>query len=143
MKVHPYLNFDGQTEEAFDFYQSAFGGQLSEKMRMGGTPDGGNLSDEEKNRIMHVSLPLGDGIFLMGSDILPSAGHKIQSGNQTYICMDVKSREEADRLFKALSKEGKVEMEMADMFWGAYFGSFEDKFGIRWMINAESNTGSH
>lgn len=141
MKLNPYLNFDGNAEDAFKFYQSVFGGQLS-LQRMSQAPGTESLPQAEKNRVMHVSLPIGDGQFLMASDILPSAGHKLDVGNNNYISLTPDSRQEADRLFNGLSAGGKVEMPMADMFWGDYFGSFEDKFGIRWMINF-SNTGSN
>lgn len=137
MKVHPYLNFDGTAEEAFDFYRSVFGGDFQDKNRMSEAPGGDKLPENEKNRLMHISLPLGNGIFLMASDIIPSAGHKLQAGNQTYVLLDIKDKAEADRLYNSLSEGGEVEMAIQDTFWGAYFGSFVDKFGIRWMINCD------
>jgi PhnB protein len=84
---------------------------------------------------MHVSLPIGKDIVLMSSDILPSMGHKLVKGNNNYISLHPGSKEEADRLFKGLSADGDIEMPMEDQFWGDYFGSFTDKFGICWMIN--------
>jgi len=138
MKVHPYLNFDGKAEEAFEFYSTVFGVEIKDKMKMGDSQGGENLSEDEKNRIMHISLPLGEGVFLMASDIFPSAGHTLRKGNQTYVMLDVETKEEADRLFKGLSEGGEIEMEMEDMFWGAYFGSFTDKFGILWMIHRDN-----
>ena len=85
---------------------------------------------------MHVALPINDkGDVLMGSDTMPSAGHVLTEGNNLQISLHPDSREEADRLFKGLSAGGNVEMEMQDTFWGAYFGSFSDKFGVRWMVN--------
>jgi len=134
MKLNPYLNFDGNAEEAFKFYQSVFGGEMF-LQRMGEAPGMDNLSDDEKNRAMHVAIPIGDGQFLMASDCVPSMGQTLIVGNNNYISLTPDSREEADRLFNGLSAGGKVEMPMADMFWGDYFGSFEDKFGVRWMIN--------
>ncbi|MBK1439521.1 VOC family protein [Parapedobacter sp. ISTM3] len=134
MKLNPYLNFDGNAEEAFRFYQSVFGGELFVQ-RMGDAPGGDQLPDNEKGRAMHVSIPIGDGQYLMASDCLPSAGHVLQVGNNNYISVTPDSREEADRLFNGLSAGGKVEMPMEDMFWGDYFGSFQDKFGVYWMIN--------
>ncbi|MGK9119141.1 VOC family protein [Olivibacter jilunii] len=134
MKLNPYLNFDGQAEEAFKFYQSVFGGELFIQ-KMSAAPGGENLPDHEKNYAMHVSIPIGEGQFLMASDCLKSAGHQLNVGNNNYICITSDSREEADRLFNGLSAGGKVEMPMADMFWGDYFGSFEDRYGVRWMIN--------
>ncbi len=133
MKLNPYLNFDGDAEEAFRFYQSIFGGELVIQ-KMSDAPGTEGLPDAEKNRVMHASLPLGDQ-YLMASDCLPSAGHMLHVGNNNYISVSPESREEADRLFTGLSAGGTVEMPMADMFWGDYFGSFADKFGVRWMIN--------
>lgn len=134
MVLNPYLNFDGNAEEAFRFYHSVFGGELSIR-KMTEAPGSENLPENERNRVMHVSLPIGKGQFLMASDCLPSAGHQLTVGNNNYICITPDSRAEADRLFNGLSAGGKVEMPMADMFWGDYFGSFQDKYGVYWMIN--------
>jgi len=134
MKLNPYLNFDGNAEEAFRFYQSVFGGELF-LQKMGESPGTENLTDQEKDRAMHVSITIGDGQHLMASDCVPSMGHVLQVGNNNYISVTPDSREEADRIFNGLSAGGKVEMPMADMFWGDYFGSFVDKFGVCWMIN--------
>ena len=133
-KLNSYLNFDGTAEEAFNFYKSVFGGEFLMLSKMGDMPGAEQVSDAEKNRVMHVSLPIGEDI-LMGSDIVPSMGHKLISGNYAYISVFVESREEADRLFNGLSEGGKIEMPMEDAFWGDYFGSFWDKYGIGWMIN--------
>lgn len=134
-KLNPYLNFDGTAEEAFKLYRSVFGGEFQGGvMRMGDAPGTENLSDDEKKRVMHVSLPIGSDV-LMGSDIVPSMGHKLNQGNNYYVSVTPSSREEADRIFAALSEGGKIEMPMADQFWGDYFGSLVDKFGIRWMVN--------
>lgn len=139
MKVHPYLNFDGKAEEAFEFYKSVFGGELKAKMKMSEMPEGDKLPENEQHRIMHIALPIGNDTILMASDTVLSAGHKLQPGSQTYVLLDTKSREEASKIFKALSQGGEMEMQIADTFWGAYFGSFIDKFGIRWMVNFEEN----
>jgi PhnB protein len=134
MKVNPYLNFNGKAEEAFHFYQSVFGGELYIQ-RMHQAPGLEGLSDEEKNLIMHVSLPIESGQMLMASDILESMGHQLSVGNNNYISLMPDSREEVDRLFYGLSEGGTVEMPLDDMFWGDYFGSFKDKYGVCWMIN--------
>ncbi len=134
MVLNPYLNFDGNAEEAFQFYQSVLGGELSIQ-KMSGAPGTEQLPDNEKNRVMHASLPIGNGQYLMASDCLPSAGHVLHVGNNNYISLSPDSREEADRIFNGLSAGGKIEMPMADMFWGDYFGSFADKYGVCWMIN--------
>ncbi|MDL5511767.1 VOC family protein [Arenibacter sp. M-2] len=135
MKVHPYLNFAGQAEEAFNFYKSVFGGEFLANMKMSEIPESDKLSEQEQNLTMHISLQIAKDTVLMASDIMPSAGQVLQAGSQTYIMLTTESREEADRLFKGLSIGGNVEMDMDDMFWGDYFGSFVDKFGIRWMIS--------
>jgi len=134
-KLNPYLNFDGTAEAAFNFYRSVFGGEfVGGVMRMGDAPGSENLPEDEKKRVMHVALPVG-GDLLMASDIVPSMGHRLNMGNSNYISVFPESREEADRLFNALSEKGKVEMPMEDQFWGDYFGSFQDQFGVYWMIN--------
>ena len=135
MKVNPYLNFDGQAEEAFIFYKSVFGGEFTGNMKMKDAPGTENLTESEKTRTMHISLPIGKDNLLMGSDILPSMGHKLTKGNNNYISLHPDSKAEADRLFNGLSEGGVIEMPMSDQFWGDYFGSFFDKFGIGWMIN--------
>lgn len=134
MQLNPYLNFDGNAHEAFLFYQTVFGGELFHQT-MAGAPGTEDLPENEKNRAMHVSLPIAGGQTLMASDCLPSAGHQLNIGNNNYISISADSREDADRIFNGLSAGGKIEMPMDDMFWGDYFGSFEDKFGIRWMVN--------
>lgn len=134
MQLNPYLNFDGNAEEAFRFYQSVFGGELYVQ-RMNQAPGTENLPENEKNRAMHVALPIGNGQYLMASDCLPGTGHVLNVGNNSYISVTPGSREEADRIFNGLSAGGKIEMPMADMFWGDYFGSFTDKFGVCWMVN--------
>lgn len=134
MIINPYLNFDGNAEEAFRFYQTVFGGELHIQ-KISETPDMENLPEVEKKRTMYVGLPIGNGQTLMASDIVPSLGHVLHVGNNNYISVTPDSREEADRIFNALSAGGVVEMAMANMFWGDYFGSFTDKFGIKWMIN--------
>ncbi|WP_215223950.1 VOC family protein [Echinicola shivajiensis] len=135
MQVNPYLNFDGTAEEAFKFYKSVFGGEFITHIRMNEAPDSEKLSKDEQSRTMHISLPIGPDTILMASDILPSMGHSLKQGNNSYISLHPKSKEEADRLFNGLSKDGTIEMPMEDQFWGDYFGSFVDKFGIHWMIN--------
>lgn len=135
MKVNPYLNFDGQAEEAFNFYKSVFGGEFSGKMKIDEVPGGDELPPEEQNRLMHISLPIGTDTLLMGSDIFPSMGQTLKSGNNNYISLHPESKKDADRLFNKLSAEGEIEMPMEEQFWGDYFGSFIDKFGIGWMVN--------
>lgn len=134
MTLNPYLNFNGNAEEAFRFYQTVFGGELFIQ-KMSDSPHGENLPDHEKDYAMHVAIPIGNGQYLMASDCLDSMGHQLNMGNNNYISVTPDSRDEADRIFNGLSAGGTVEMPMADMFWGDYFGSFVDKFGVCWMIN--------
>jgi PhnB protein len=139
-KLNPYLNFDGNCEAAFNHYKKVFGGEFSGQgvMRFGDMPvcdEIPPLADEHKNRVMHVSLPIGNEL-LMGSDIMPGFGNgPFKIGDNTYVSIHPNSREEADRLFKELSEGGEIEMPMEDQFWGDYFGSFRDRFGISWMVN--------
>lgn len=137
MKLNPYLNFNGNAIEAFKFYQSVFGGEMN-VMKMDSAPGLDHLTAEEKEMALHVSIPIGNGQLLMASDCLESLGQTLQMGNNNYISLSPDSREEADRIFNELSAGGAVEMPMEDMFWGDYFGSFKDKFGVCWMINFEN-----
>jgi PhnB protein len=144
-KFQPYLNFNGNTEEAFDFYKSVFGGEFQAVMRFKDFQDQPGcepmsaLSDADKEKIMHIALPIGDGNVLMATDALESMGQNLNVGNNSYIYLDTDSKEEADKLFTGLSAGGDVEMPIADTFWGAYFGSFADKFGVRWMVSFDKN----
>lgn len=136
-KMNPYLNFDGNCKEAFDFYKSVFGGDFLFVGKMGDAP-GMEISEADKERVMHISLPISEQCTLMGSDILPGYGQVLNVGNNVYISLHPETKSESDRLFNGLSAGGKVEMPMADQFWGAYFGSLTDKFGVNWMINCET-----
>jgi len=133
--INPYLNFDGTTEEAFNFYKSVFGGEFAMIQRFKDTPEAGNIPPGVGDKIMHVSLPIGKGNMIMGTDAIESMGHPLTMGNNFYICISPESKEEADKLFNGLSAGGKIEMPLAEMFWGAYYGSFKDKFGVQWMVN--------
>ncbi|MET0343989.1 MAG: VOC family protein [Polyangiales bacterium] len=137
-RVSTYLNFMGTTEQAFAFYKEVFGTEYDGEIhRIGNappSPDMPPLSEKEKNYIMHVALPILGGHVLMGTDALESMG-PLTVGNNFSINLEPDTRAEADRLFAALSAGGKVSMPMTDMFWGAYWGSFVDKFGVQWMIN--------
>ena len=131
--VNPYLNFNGNTEEAFNFYKSVFGGEFVTVMRFGETPGCESMPETEKNGIMHIALPLGSSL-LMGTDV-PKSMEQVKFGTNSSITIDAESREEADRYFNGLAAGGKVGMPMDDMFWGAYYGMLTDKFGVQWMIN--------
>ena len=134
-KINPYLNFDGTAEEAFLFYKSIFGGEFHGPIfKMGGVPGSEALSEEEKNRVMHIALPIGDNL-VMASDVAPSMGQTVSVGNNNYISVFTDSKEQADEYFAKLSDGAEIEMPMEDQFWGDYFGSLKDRFGVNWMLN--------
>lgn len=143
-RVSIYLNFARNTEQAFLFYRSVFGGDFAGPIhRFADIPvDPGQppMAEADKNLVMHVELPILGGHVLMGTDAPESMGFSVRPGNNVYINLEPDTRVEADRLFSALAANGKVEMPLQDMFWGAYFGSFTDQFGIRWMINYAGKT---
>ncbi len=139
-KVSIYLNFPRCTEEAFTFYKAVFGGEYGGNgiNRFGDIPPSDEMppiADSDKNLVMHVELPILGGFRLMGTDAPESMGFKINSGNNVYINLEPDTRVETQRLFKALSQGGTVTMELQDMFWGDYYGSCTDKFGVQWMFN--------
>lgn len=139
--VSIYLNFAGNTEEAFKFYKSVFNTEfIGEVMRFGDVPtteDMPELTEEDKNMVMHVSLPILGGFQLMGSDAPQSMGFKVIQGNNSYINLQPDTRSETKRLFDALADGGSIETELQDMFWGDYYGCCTDKFGTLWMFNCE------
>jgi PhnB protein len=138
-RVSIYLNFVRETEEAFNFYKDVFGGEFEGGLnRMGEVPptDGApELSEEDKNLVMHVALPILGGFMLMGTDAPESMGFILNQGNNVYINLEPDTRAETESLFNALADGGVVEMPLQEMFWGDYFGSLTDKFGVRWMFN--------
>lgn len=137
-KLNPYLNFGGNAEEAFNFYKSVFGGEFSSMVKFKDMPmEGVELGEADGDKIMHVGLPVGDGL-LMASDALESLGQTVTPGNSSYISVHPDTKEEADRLFSALSEGAEVEMPIDDQMWGDYFGSLKDRFGTGWMVNYNS-----
>lgn len=136
--VSTYINTMGRTEEAFEFYRSVFGGEFTDLRRFGDMdmgPGGPQLSDADKRAILHIELPILGGHILEGTDAMQSLGHQLNAGNNFSINLHPDSRDEADRLYAGLSVGSAHAPGMADMPWGAYWGSFQDRFGIRWMIN--------
>jgi PhnB protein len=138
--VSTYLNFPRNTEEVFNFYKSVFGGEFFGNgiTRFGDIPAGPDsppIAEEDKDLVMHVELPILNGHKLMGTDAPESMGFKITNGNNIYINLQPDTRAETEDLFKKLSANGTVTMELQDMFWGDYFGSCTDKFGVQWMFN--------
>jgi PhnB protein len=141
-RTSTYLNFAGKAEAAFNFYRSVFGTDFPGPMqRMRDVPASAGLPplpEAEKDLIMHVALPILGGHMLMGSDTLESLGHKLELGNNVNISLEPDTRAEAERLFQALGQGGTVTMPLADMFWGDYFGSVTDRFGVQWMVNCRA-----
>lgn len=137
-KLNPYLNFGGNAEEAFNFYKSVFGGEFSSMVKFKDMPmEGARVSEADGDKVMHVALPIG-GELLMASDALEAFGQTVTPGNNSYISVHPDSKEEADRIFNALSEGAEVEMPIADQMWGDYYGSLKDRFGIGWMVNYNS-----
>ncbi len=141
-RVSTYLNFPRSTEEAFNFYKSVFGGEFSGGInRMGEVPTQPGqpeLSEADKKLVMHVALPILGGHMLMGTDAPESMGFTVTPGNNVFINLEPDTRAETERLFKGLSEDGKVGMALQEMFWGDYFGSCTDKYGVQWMFNCSS-----
>jgi len=140
--VNVYLTFNGNCREAFDFYKSVFGGDFSYVGTLGEMPPQEEMPpvpDSEKDKIMHISLPISKETVLMGSDTSEVFGEATTAGNNFSISINTDSTQEADRLFNELSKDGTVTMPMNKTFWGSYFGMFTDKFGINWMVNMDLN----
>jgi PhnB protein len=145
MQLYHYLNFQGKTEAAFNFYKSVFGGEFSNLTSYGELPaqEGITLSEADKNLILHVSLPINAFTELMGSDINDQFCAQTNSiftpGNNHYISINLNAHEqdEAKRLFDALSVNGQIEMPLDKTFWGALYGAFTDQFGIKWMVNCQ------
>lgn len=143
-RVSTYLNFPRTTEAAFEFYRSVFQseylGPIARFRDMPSDPGQAPLRAEDGNLVMHVELPILGGHVLMGTDAAESMGFVVTPGNNVYINLEPDTRPDTDRLFAALAAGGTVEMPLQEMFWGGYFGSLTDRFGIRWMVNCASRT---
>ena len=137
MTLSIYLNFNGNCRQAFDFYRSVFGGDFISISTFGEGPDDMGMPEDEKDHIMHVTLPIGDSV-LMGSDTSAAFGPPYQAGNNFSVSCHPQTREETDRLFAGISVGGTVTMPLQDVFWGSYFGSCVDKFGVPWMFNHDT-----
>jgi PhnB protein len=140
-RVSTYLNFARNTEEAFNFYKSVFGGDFSGGInRFSDIPPSEGMppiNENDEDLVMHIELTITGGHVLMGTDAPESMGFKVNFGNNVHINLETDTRQETKKLFDALSAGGKVTMELQDMFWGAYFGSCTDKFGVQWMFNCD------
>lgn len=139
-RVNTYLNFPRNTEEAFIFYKSVFGtefggmgiARFDDIPPQEGMPP---LAEKDRNLVMHIELPILAGHVLMGTDAPESMGFTLNKGNNVHISLEPDTKSETKKIFEALSAGGKITMELQDMFWGAYYGSCTDKFGVQWMVN--------
>ena len=137
--INPWINFNGNAEEAFTFYKSVFGGEFARIVRFKELAnDQFKVAEKEENKIMHIALPIGKSNVLMGNDVPEILGQVNERENRSKISISAASKEEADKLFNGLSAGGEVEMPIMDSPWGSYFGMFRDKYGIEWMVDFNS-----
>jgi PhnB protein len=135
VQINPHINFNGNAEEAFTFYKSVFGGELTIIMRFKDISNPGfTVTENDANKIMHIALPVGKNV-LMANDVPESMGKTNETENRSKISISSESKEEADRLFNGLSAGGQIEVPIGDSPWGSYFGMFRDKYGIEWMVD--------
>ena len=138
-RINPHINFNGNAEEAFNFYKSVFGGEFAKIMRFKDLASAEfPVADNEENKIMHIALPIGKSI-LMANDVPEILGRTNENENRSKIVISAESKEEADKLFNGLSVGGQIEMPISDSPWGSYFGMFRDKYGIEWIVEFDSN----
>ena len=134
-EINPHINFNGNAEEAFNFYRSVFGGEFAKIMRFKDISSPENpISESEANKIMHIALPIGKSI-LMANDVPEIMGRTNENENRSKIVITAESKEEAGKLFNGLSAGGQIEMPIEESPWGSYFGMFRDKYGIEWMVD--------
>ena len=134
--INPHINFNGNAEEAFTFYQSIFGGKFAKIIRFKdlASPEF-PVAAKEENKIVHIALPIGKSNMLMGNDVPEIMGKTNENENRSKIVISAESKEEADKLFNGLSEGGQIEMPITDSPWDSYFGMFRDKYGIEWMVD--------
>jgi len=134
-QINPHINFNGNAEEAFNFYKSVFGGEFLQIMRFKDlASDDFPVAKHEENKIMHIALPIGNSL-LMANDVPEILGKTNENENRSKIVITAESKEEADKLFNGLSVGGQIEMPISASPWGSYFGMFRDKYGIEWMVD--------
>lgn len=135
MKLDPYLNFNGNTEEAFLFYKSVFGGSFTSFIRFTEMPGSEKMDEDDRKKMMHVALPVGDNNVLMATDALSSMNQRLNTGDNFSINITLDNETETRRLFEGLSEGGEVIMPLKKEMWSDLFGLCRDKFGIQWMFN--------
>jgi PhnB protein len=133
--VHVYLNFPGNTEEVFKFYETVFGTRISMMMRFGDAPFMKDVPEAAKNKVVHVQLPITETVHLMGSDAVEGMGPPLKVGNNFHVSIVANDKAEADRAFGLLSEGGRVNMPLANAPWGPYFGMCVDRYGVQWMVS--------
>lgn len=139
-RINPHINFNGNAEEAFLFYQSVLGGAFTKIIRFKDIASAEfPVAENEANKIMHIALPIGHN-FLMANDVPERMGRTNEHENRSKIVITAENKEEADKLFNGLSAGGQIEMPISDSPWGTYFGMFRDKYGIEWMVDFDPNT---
>ena len=141
-RIHAYLNFNGNCEEAFTFYEKVFNTKNMGMHRFGDMPADDNfpMSEEDKKKIMNTAIMINEDTMILGSDCIENFGHKLVNGNSTYIMLDTQTAQEAKDLYAALSVNAQnIEMELGEQFWAELYASFQDQFGICWMIHFEGN----
>ncbi len=139
-QINPHINFNGNAEEAFTFYKSVFGGEFAKIMRFKDLASAEfKVAENEANKIMHISLPIGKHNLLMANDVPEILGPTNENENRSKIVISAESKEKADNLFNGLSAGGQIEMPIQDSPWGSYFGMFRDKYGIEWMVDFDPN----
>ncbi len=137
--INPHINFNGNAEEAFNFYKSVFGGEFTKVIRFKDLSSSEfPVAENEVDKIMHIALPIGKNI-LMGNDVPEIMGKTNEHENRSKISISAESREEADKLFNGLSAGGNIEFPVGESPWGSYFGMFRDKYGIEWMVDFDPN----
>jgi PhnB protein len=142
--INPHVNFNGNAEEAFTFYQSVFGGTFAKVIRFKDlASDEFPVAAKEENKIMHIELPIGKMNRLMGNDVPEVLGKVNEQEKRSKISISTESKDEADKLFNGLSAGGAVEYPLGDSPWGTYFGMFRDKYGIEWMVEFDANGNSN
>ena len=136
-QINPYIMFNGNTEEAFNFYKSVFGGEFAMIIRFKDLPKDPNnkWTESEANKIMHIALPIGKNSLLMANDVPVSMGQLNENENRSKISISAESKDEADKIYSGLSAGGQIEVPISDSPWGSYFGMFRDKYGIEWMVD--------
>ena len=140
--INPWINFNGNAEEAFTFYKSVFGGEFTKIIRFKDLAnDEFQIPDAEADKLMYIALPIGKHNVLIANDVPEFMGRVNESENRSKISVSTDSREEADKIFAGLSVGGAVEMPMSESPWGTYFAMFRDKYGIEWTVEFDSNTG--